>query len=160
MSQSHPESHSGSSDASTAPPHVDVTDAAPIDVTDGATSAGVEVIEDEIEIVDDAPRTFTQKHPVFVYTLLRFGLLLVAGAVCYLLGARDILLIVLAFFISAIVSFIVLAPQRDLVGQRTGSYFRRMNDRIEASKTAEDDLIDSAADFDERPANADDADKK
>lgn len=160
MSQSHPESHPGSPEASSPPPHVDVTDAPPIDVTDAATAADLEVVEDDVDVVDDGPRTFTQKHPVFVYTLLRFGLLLVAGAVCYLLGARDILLIVLAFFISAIVSFIVLAPQRDLVGQRTGSYFRRMNDRIEASKTAEDDLVDSAAEFDERPANADDTDKK
>lgn len=159
MSQSHPESRPGSSEASS-PPHVDVTDAAPIDVTDAAASSGIEVVEDDVATVAEAPRTFTQKHPVLVYTLLRFGLLLVAGAVCYLLGARDILLIVLAFFISAIVSFIVLAPQRDLVGQRTGSYFRRMNDRIEASKTAEDDLVDSMADVEEGPANTDGADKK
>jgi hypothetical protein len=92
-----------------------------------------------------AQGSFTARHPFVVYTTLRFGLLVVAGAVCYLLGARGIVLILGAFIASAIVSFIVLAPQRDAVGQHTGSYFRRLNDRIEASKSAEDELVDEYA---------------
>jgi len=85
------------------------------------------------------------RHPFLIYSALRFGLLLIAGVVCYLLGARGILLILLAFLISAIASFILLVPQRDAVGQRTGAYFRRLNQRIEDSKTAEDDLVDEQA---------------
>ena len=93
----------------------------------------------------EATRTFTQRHPFVVYTALRLGLLLIAALICYVLGARGILLILLAFLISAIASFALLMPQRDAVGQRTGAYFRRLNDRIEESKRAEDDIVDQAA---------------
>ncbi len=89
--------------------------------------------------------SFTARHPFVVYTALRFGLLVLAAVICYLLGARGLLLVLLAFLISGIISFIVLAPQRGAVGERTGSYFRRLNDRIEASKSAEDDLVDEEA---------------
>ena len=61
------------------------------------------------------------RHPFLIYSALRFGLLLIAGVV------------------------ILLVPQRDAVGQRTGAYFRRLNQRIEDSKTAEDDLVDEQA---------------
>lgn len=141
---------SGSSDASPVTPQIDVTDAAPIDVTDAAIEAAddaIEVIEDaDVEVVEsEEPTSFSDKHPFVIYSALRFGLLVVAGGICYLLGARGILLILLAFFISAIASFVFLIPQRERVGQRTGSYFRRLNDKIEASKVAEDDLVEQSA---------------
>ena len=102
-----------------------------VDITEGAGEPG-----------PTGSRSFTQRHPFVVYTALRLGLLLVAAALCYVLGARGILLILLAFLISAILSFVLLVPQRDAVGQRTGAYFRRLNDRIEESKRAEDDVVD------------------
>lgn len=91
---------------------------------------------------DSSSNSFGSKHPFLVYTGLRIVLLLVTGIVCYVLGARGIGLIILAFLISGLVSFIVLVPQRDRVGTRVGGYFRRLNDRIEESKRSEDDLVD------------------
>lgn len=84
-------------------------------------------------------------HPILVYTLARFGLLIIAGAVCYLAGARGILLIVLAFLISGLLSYVVLYRQRDNAGARMGGYFSRMNQKIEDSKSSEDNLYDDAA---------------
>lgn len=84
-------------------------------------------------------------HPVLIYTLARFGLLLLAGLVCYLIGARGILLIVLAFVISGLLSYVILYRQRDKAGARMGGYFSRMNQKIEASKASEDDLYQDAA---------------
>lgn len=147
------QSQSGSQDARSVKPQVDVTDAAPIDVTDSAVDSGDDVIEvvEDVDVAQqdvnapDESDSFSDRHPFVIYSALRFGLLVVAGGICYLLGARGILLILLAFFISAIASFAFLVPQRERVGQRTGSYFRRLNDKIEASKTAEDDLIEQSA---------------
>lgn len=121
----------------------------PLDPHEGhpaeSSSDTVDVTEGTPEQASEASRSFTQRHPFVVYTALRFGLLLIAAAICYVLGARGILLILLAFLISAIASFVLLVPQRDAVGQRTGAYFRRLNDRIEESKRAEDDIVDQAA---------------
>lgn len=109
-----------------------------IDVTDGKEPP----VDSAVQAESEGAR---YRHPFLVYSALRLGLLLVAGAICYLLGARGILLILLAFLISAIASFILLVSPRDEVGRRTGAYFRRLNQRIEDSKTAEDDLVDQAA---------------
>jgi UPF0716 family protein affecting phage T7 exclusion len=86
--------------------------------------------------------SFAHKHPFLVYTALRLLVLLVAGGLLYLIGVRGILLILLAFLISAIASYVLFAPQRDRVGQRMGGFFGRMNERIEESKRAEDDYFD------------------
>lgn len=115
---------------------------ATIDVTEPANEAPV---TGAAAAAADGP---SYRHPFLVYSALRFGLLLIAGVVCYLLGARGILLILLAFLISAIASFVLLVPQRDAVGQRTGAYFRRLNQRIEDSKTAEDDAAAGDPDVD------------
>lgn len=109
-----------------------------IDVTDGKEPP----VDSAVQAESEGGR---YRHPFLVYSALRLGLLLVAGAICYLLGARGILLILLAFLISAIASFILLVSPRDEVGRRTGAYFRRLNQRIEDSKSAEDDLVDQAA---------------
>ncbi len=115
----------------------------PNDVSEPMAREGAVDLTDAISAPEAT--SFTGRHPFVVYTALRFGLLVLAAVICYLLGARGLLLVLLAFLISGIVSFIVLAPQRGAVGQRTGSYFRRLNERIEASKSAEDDLVDEQA---------------
>lgn len=77
-------------------------------------------------------------HPFLIYTAARIGLLIAFGAACYLLGARGILLIVLAFLLSGLASFILLNRSRGQVGASVGAYFSRINRRIEESTTAED----------------------
>ncbi|MGV1035480.1 MAG: DUF4229 domain-containing protein [Candidatus Nanopelagicales bacterium] len=124
-----------------------------VDLTDGGASATTEAgpaIETGPAIGSEAPAgpvagRGRSGHPILVYTLARFGLLIVAGLVCYLAGARGILLIVLAFLISGLLSYVVLYRQRDNAGVRMGGYFSRMNQKIEDSKSAEDDLYEDAA---------------
>ena len=92
---------------------------ATIDVTEPANEAPV---TGAAAADADGP---SYRHPFLVYSALRFGLL-----------------------ISAIASFVLLVPQRDAVGQRTGAYFRRLSQRIEDSKTAEDDAAAGDPDVD------------
>lgn len=96
----------------------------------------------DIQVVDE-PTAFADKHPYLVYTGLRAGLLLVALAICFALGARGVFLFVLAFIVSGLASFVLLVPQRDRVGQRMGGYFRGLNDKIEESARSEDDIVDA-----------------
>lgn|GEM_PF-2049155 len=93
-----------------------------------------------------APRgSLFAKHPFLVYTTLRIVVLVVVAGVLYLLGARGLILILLAFMLSAVASYILLASQRDVVGSRMGGFFGRMNERIEESKRSEDAFIEYEA---------------
>jgi len=89
--------------------------------------------------------TFFAKHPFLVYTALRIIVLLVVAGVLYLLGARGLILILLAFLLSAVASYILLASMRDEVGSRMGGFFGRLNERIEESKRSEDEFIEYEA---------------
>ena len=114
-------------------------------------------INDETGAEDAAKTTFSQRHPVIVFTVLRAALLFVALGICYALGARGILLLLLAFLTSGLASFIFLVPQRDRVGRSVGGYFSKMNSRIEQGARSEDDLID-AHEFDEHETHDRDSD--
>jgi hypothetical protein len=58
-------------------------------------------------------------HPVVVYTLSRIGLFAVALAVLYLVGLRNIfLLLAVAFLVSGLASYVLLSKQRDAVSER------------------------------------------
>ena len=117
-----------------------------VDLTDGGLSAPeTETATETGTTTEPVAGRGRRGHPILVYTLARFGLLIVAGAVCYLAGARGILLIVLAFLISGLLSYVVLYRQRDNAGARMGGYFSRMNQKIEDSKSSEDNLYDDAA---------------
>lgn len=85
-----------------------------------------------------------KKHPVLVYTIARLLILAASGAVLWLLGTRGLLWVLLSFVIAALVSYVLLSKLRDDVGRRFGGVFTRINQRIEDSKVAEDDLIDAA----------------
>lgn len=86
------------------------------------------------------------------YNTLRFVMVLVTGAVCYLLGARGLLLIILAFFISLPLSFVLLARWRRAMIDEFASgkadkvnparAIRAINDKIESNKVAEDAIVD------------------
>jgi len=80
------------------------------------------------------------------YTSARILLLVVAMVLLYLAGARGFLLLVLAFGVSALASFILLSRQRDVMsgalanrlrgGRARGAGFRA---RLEEGARAEDE---------------------
>ena len=82
--------------------------------------------------------SFTRSHPTLVYTVSRILLFLVVFGLLYLVGARDFVLIVLAFFISGAISLVLLSRQRDAMSSSVTGTFSRINERIEESKRAED----------------------
>jgi hypothetical protein len=82
---------------------------------------------------------------VLRYTLARFGLLLAVGAVLYVLQVRGVWLFLFAFLISGAIAMIALNRTREGAAYGITSAVRGLNERIEASKTAEDDLVDAAA---------------
>jgi uncharacterized protein (DUF58 family) len=80
------------------------------------------------------------------YTSARILLLVVSVILLYLVGARGLLLLALAFVVSGIVSFVLLSKQRDVMssalmarlrnGRRRAAGFRA---RIEEGARVEDD---------------------
>lgn len=83
--------------------------------------------------------SFVARHPIVTFTVLRLVLLLASAVLLWVLGARGILLIVLAFAVSAMLSFVLLRSPRAGTGEAIGSYFTRLNERIERSTRAEDE---------------------
>ncbi len=81
------------------------------------------------------------RHAGLLYTGARLVLLAVVAGILYLVGARGFLLLVLAFLISGLISFVVLAKWREALSARVAERFTKINNRIEKSKTAEDDLL-------------------
>lgn len=89
------------------------------------------------------------------YTSARILMLVVSLAVLYLCGARGILLLVLAFLVSAIASYILLSKQRE---QMAGALNRRLSkatgkltgkaselkERLEEGAASEDAANDAA----------------
>jgi len=73
------------------------------------------------------------------YTVLRFGLFIVAFGVLYLAGARSILLLGGAILISGIASYFVLTPQRTAMSNALSKRFTGFRDRLDAGARAEDD---------------------
>ncbi|MEV7009644.1 DUF4229 domain-containing protein [Streptosporangium sp. NPDC051022] len=58
-------------------------------------------------------------HPVFVYTVSRLGLLAASIALLYLVGLRQpLILLVAAFLVSGVASYVLLSKQRDAVSER------------------------------------------
>ena len=81
------------------------------------------------------------RHAGLWYTGARIVLLAVVAGILYLVGARGFLLLLLAFLISGLISFVVLAKWREALSVRLAERFTKINDKIEKSKTAEDDLL-------------------
>ena len=87
------------------------------------------------------------------YTSARILLLVVSLILLYLVGARGLLLLALAFVVSGIASFVLLSRQRDVMsgalmariknGRQRAAGFRT---RLEAGAQAEDEDADEDAD--------------
>lgn len=75
-----------------------------------------------------------------MYTGLRLLLLLAVGALLYVVGARGLLLLVLAFLISGALSLIWLDKPRGEMSAGFGRMMGRMNDKIDANAAKEDHL--------------------
>ncbi len=86
-----------------------------------------------------ASTSAADQHPVLVYTTWRLAIFIVVLVVLYLVGLRDVWLIVFAFLLSGIASIFVLNRRRQQAVGGLTSVFRKVNDRIDASATAEDD---------------------
>jgi hypothetical protein len=81
------------------------------------------------------------------YTSARILLLVISMGLLYLAGARGILLLALAFVVSALASYVLLSKQREAM---SGALNRRLNkvgrgaaefrSRLEEGAAAEDDL--------------------
>lgn len=84
----------------------------------------------------------TSGRAFFLYTGLRLILLLAVGGLLYLTGARGILLVILAFLVSGALSLVWLDRPRAQMSAGVDRALHRVNDRIDAATTAEDDLID------------------
>jgi hypothetical protein len=82
----------------------------------------------------------------FAYASARILLLVVAVILLYLIGARGLLLLALAFVVSGIASFVLLSRQRDRISAALSARVRNgrgrvagLRARIEQGARAEDD---------------------
>ncbi|MEV4899413.1 DUF4229 domain-containing protein [Nonomuraea sp. NPDC050547] len=65
-------------------------------------------------------------HPVLVYTASRIGLFTVTLGVLYLLGLQNpLVLILVAFLISGVASYVLLSKQRDAMSARISDKINR-----------------------------------
>ena len=79
---------------------------------------------------------------VFIYTFLRILILASFLGVGYLVGLRGVLLLVIGFLASGIVSIFVLSKTRDQLSASIFSGFQRVNKRIADAADKEDRMID------------------
>ena len=79
---------------------------------------------------------------VFIYTFLRILILVSFLGVGYLVGLRGVLLLLIGFLASGIVSLFVLSRTRDQLSTSLFSGFQRVNKRISAAAEKEDKIID------------------
>jgi outer membrane murein-binding lipoprotein Lpp len=72
------------------------------------------------------------------YNMLRLLLFAVVFTVLYLAGARTLLLFGLAFLVSGVLSYFLLAPQRAAMAGELSSRVRGFRHRLDAGSRAED----------------------
>jgi hypothetical protein len=87
-------------------------------------------------------------HATVRYNTLRLAMVILVGGVCYLAGARGIVLVALALIISLPLSFILLARWRhamieEIAAGRMGGPARRLSARLDAGAAAEDAALDA-----------------
>lgn len=74
----------------------------------------------------------------FLYTLMRLGIFAVALGVLYLVGARGIVLLVVAAAASAALSFVILARQREAMAGSISGRITRARERLDEGSRSED----------------------
>jgi Mn2+/Fe2+ NRAMP family transporter len=86
------------------------------------------------------------------YTTARILLLVVSMILLYLVGARGLLLLALAFVVSGIASFVMLSKQRDIMSGALAGRIRNgrnraadLRARLEEGARAEDEAEDDLA---------------
>lgn len=99
--------------------------------------------------------------PFLIYSVLRLALILVLGVILYAFGLRDLLLPVVAIVLALMVSYLLLAKQREAAAvylasrkttrEVTGERFSRA---VEDDAMLEDSAVDSVVDR-PRPAAPD-----
>ncbi len=77
--------------------------------------------------------------PVLRYTLLRLVMFLGCLVLLRLVGVRGFPLVVLAIFVSAMVSLVFFARQRDEVAGSLADRARRARERLDRGAASEDD---------------------
>lgn len=86
------------------------------------------------------PQTQARWISLVAYTALRIALLVaVWGLLVWLTPMDGLIAVVMAILVSGIISIPLLSHQRDMVSVGVAAFFRRMNERIDASARAEDD---------------------
>ena len=81
-----------------------------------------------------------------MYTVLRLGLLLATWFLVQLLTPlRGLFAVAVAFVVSGVIGFFLLDRPRNEASVSLSRVFKRIDDRIERAKTAEDDYIDAVA---------------
>ncbi|HEY8480482.1 MAG TPA: DUF4229 domain-containing protein [Spirillospora sp.] len=75
---------------------------------------------------------------VIVYTVARVAIFAATAGVLALLGARGFLLVMLAVLISGVVSYVVLAAQRDRMSAAVVSGMKAQRERFHRAVTKED----------------------
>lgn len=85
----------------------------------------------------------SRPHPFLSYTSARILLFVAILAVLYLLGARSWLLLLLAFLLSGLLSFILLARQRDAMSVTVAERTKAMGERMDRRTRAEDEADDA-----------------
>ncbi len=78
-------------------------------------------------------------HPVLVYSSSRLLMLFTTALLLYVLGARGWLLLLLAFLVSGLLSFVLLSRQRDEVSKVVVNRTSRVKERLDERTRAEDE---------------------
>ena len=79
---------------------------------------------------------------IFIYTFLRILILASYLGVGYLVGLRGVLLLLIGFLTSGIVSLFVLSRTRDQLSASIFSGFQKVNKKIADAANKEDKMID------------------
>jgi hypothetical protein len=80
----------------------------------------------------------------WTYTLARLGLVAAAAGLLWLIGLRGPVLIVLAFIVSGLASFVLLRRQRGAFAEMVDRRARRIRERMAEAQVAEDAADDAA----------------
>ena len=75
---------------------------------------------------------------VIFYTIARLAIFAATAGVLALVGARGVLLLLLALLISGVVSYVLLSSQRDRMSAAVTDGFRNQRQKFKKSLTKED----------------------
>ncbi len=80
----------------------------------------------------------------WTYTLARLGLLAVVAGALWVAQVRGVLLLILAFVISGLISAFLLSRQRNAFAQTVDARARRITERMAEAEAAEDAATEAA----------------